>query len=60
MDGVVVHSTTEEQERIRALTPLGRKCQLKELVGAYIFLNSPGASYITGHVLQVVSGFTAL
>lgn len=60
MAGVTVHSNPQEQERIRLFTPLGRKCQLKELVGAYVFLTSPAGSYITGHVLHVDGGYTAL
>lgn len=60
MAGVTVHSNPKEQERIRSLTPLGRRCQLKELVGAYVFLTSSAASYITGHILHVDGGYIAL
>jgi NAD(P)-dependent dehydrogenase (short-subunit alcohol dehydrogenase family) len=57
MAGVTVHSNPEEQERIRAHTPLGRRCQLQELVGPYIFLASQASSYITGHILHVDGGY---
>lgn len=60
MAGVSVHSNLEEQERIRTFTPLGRKCKLEELVGPYIFLSSPASSYITGHILHVDGGYTAI
>jgi NAD(P)-dependent dehydrogenase (short-subunit alcohol dehydrogenase family) len=60
MAGITVHSNPEEQERIRTFTPLGRRCKLKELVGPYIFLASPASSYITGHILHVDGGYTAI
>lgn len=60
MAGVTVHSDPDEQERIRTFTPLGRKCELKELVGPYIFLSSPASSYITGQILHVDGGYTAI
>lgn len=60
MSGVTVHSTPEEQERIRTFTPLGRKCLKQELVGPYIFLASSASSYVTGHVLHVDGGYTAI
>ncbi len=60
MAGVTVHSNPEEQQRIRALTPLGRRCRIEELVGSYVFLTSPAGSYITGHILHVDGGYTAL
>jgi NAD(P)-dependent dehydrogenase (short-subunit alcohol dehydrogenase family) len=60
MAGVTVHANPQEQERIRTCTPLGRRCKLQELVGAYIFLTSPAASYITGHILHVDGGYAAI
>ncbi len=60
MAGVTVHSNPEEQERIHTFTPLGRRCHLNELVGPYIFLASQASSYVTGHILYVDGGYTAI
>ena len=40
-------------------TPMHRFGQLEELVGAAVFLASPSASFVTGHVLAVDGGFLA-
>ncbi|MDB5773957.1 MAG: gluconate 5-dehydrogenase [Herbaspirillum sp.] len=39
-------------------TPLGRWAQPQEIAGAAVFLASPAASYVNGHVLTVDGGMT--
>jgi NAD(P)-dependent dehydrogenase (short-subunit alcohol dehydrogenase family) len=46
-------------ERIRAVTPLGRLAQPREVAHAILFLASPAAAMVTGHVLAVDGGFLA-
>lgn len=60
MSGVTIHDSLEEQERIKNSTPLARRCRLNELLGPYIFLASKASSYITGHILYVDGGYTAI
>ena len=60
MAGVTVHADPEEKKRIQTFTPMGRRCRLEELVGPYIFLASPASSHITGQILHVDGGYTAL
>ena len=40
-------------------TPMKRFGQIRELVGAAVFLASEAASFVTGHVLAVDGGFLA-
>ncbi|MEY4748748.1 MAG: hypothetical protein RIQ60_962 [Pseudomonadota bacterium] len=40
-------------------TPAGRWGEVSELAGAAIFLASPGASFVNGHILYVDGGITA-
>ena len=44
---------------INRRTPMGRRGETSELVGAVRFLASPEASYVTGAVLSVDGGWTA-
>ncbi len=47
----------ERRELIPLLIPLGRAGTTEEAAGAILFLASPLASYITGHVLEVTGGY---
>jgi NAD(P)-dependent dehydrogenase (short-subunit alcohol dehydrogenase family) len=49
----------EVLEVILAATPMGRVADPEEIVGAVLFLASPAASMVTGHVLAVDGGFLA-
>jgi len=40
-------------------TPAGRWGQVKELVGAAVFLSGPASSFVNGHILYVDGGITA-
>jgi NAD(P)-dependent dehydrogenase (short-subunit alcohol dehydrogenase family) len=49
-------------ERLAAIvgrTPMGRVGNVKELVGACVYLASDAANFVTGHVLAVDGGFLA-
>jgi NAD(P)-dependent dehydrogenase (short-subunit alcohol dehydrogenase family) len=60
MAGVAVHSDPKSDERIRTFTPLGRRATVDEIAAPFAFLASKGAAYITGSILAVDGGYTAL
>jgi 3-oxoacyl-[acyl-carrier protein] reductase len=47
----------EKRQIFIAATPLGRFGEPREIIDPILFLSSPMASYITGHVLNVNGGF---
>jgi NAD(P)-dependent dehydrogenase (short-subunit alcohol dehydrogenase family) len=53
---VAATTDAEKLSKFGADTPLGRPAQPAELAPAFVFLASPGASYITGAVLPVTGG----
>jgi 3-oxoacyl-[acyl-carrier protein] reductase len=48
--------TPAQRAAVVAQTPLGRECHPEEVAAAILFLASPGASYITGEVIDVNGG----
>ncbi|MDB5858074.1 MAG: NAD-dependent dehydratase [Ramlibacter sp.] len=54
-----LEANPELMERIRQVTPMGRLAEPAEVAHAALFLASPAASMITGHILAVDGGFLA-
>ena len=62
VEGAYAHgertSQTDDQ-RIRDVTPLQRLAEPHEIAHAVLFLASPAAAMVTGHVLAVDGGYLA-
>src|ERR1700722_2217726 len=58
MDGVVYHPNDPYQQRIIARTLMGRRGNLEEFIGPYIFLASNASSYVTGQIVGVDGGYS--
>ena len=51
--------TRATKAMLRARSPIGRRLAAEEIVGAVVFLASPAASGVNGHLLLVDGGWTA-
>jgi 2-deoxy-D-gluconate 3-dehydrogenase len=54
-----LRSDGEREAEIRARIPAGRWGRPEDLAGAAVFLASPAADYVTGHILAVDGGWMA-
>ena len=54
-----LEQSPELMARIRSVTPLQRLAEPHEIAHAVLFLASPAAAMVTGHVLAVDGGFLA-
>lgn len=59
MDGVAAAAESPYQQRAMARTPMGRRGEIAEFGGAYLYLASDASSYTTGAVLYVDGGYSA-
>ena len=59
MHGVDNTALSSYQQRAMARTPMGRRGEIEEFGGAYIYLASQASSYVTGAVLFVDGGYNA-
>ncbi|PPS40952.1 SDR family NAD(P)-dependent oxidoreductase [Chroococcidiopsis sp. TS-821] len=55
-----VHADLKKQEQIKTFTPMGRRGKPEELAGSVIFLASQASSYVTGTILMVDGGYSAM
>jgi NAD(P)-dependent dehydrogenase (short-subunit alcohol dehydrogenase family) len=55
-----LRSTPDEINELYTRIPMGRTGELQELIGPIIFLASDASSYVTGAILMVDGGYTAI
>jgi NAD(P)-dependent dehydrogenase (short-subunit alcohol dehydrogenase family) len=60
MVNVTAHNVPASEERISILTPLTGRATVEEIAAPYAFLVSRAASYVTGSILAVDGGYTAV
>jgi NAD(P)-dependent dehydrogenase (short-subunit alcohol dehydrogenase family) len=55
-----LRSTSDEMNQLYTRIPLKRTGDLQELIGPVVFLASEASSYVTGAILMVDGGYTAI
>jgi len=59
-DATETHADPEKQRQVIEFTPMARRGRAEELIGPVVFLASDASSYVTGAVLFVDGGYTAM
>ena len=59
-DATTTHADPEKQRQVIEFTPMARRGRAEELVGPVVFLASDASSYVTGCILFVDGGYTAM
>jgi NAD(P)-dependent dehydrogenase (short-subunit alcohol dehydrogenase family) len=54
------HADPEKERQILTFTPMQRRAKLEEIIGPVTFLASAASSYVTGAVIAVDGGYTAI
>ena len=55
-----IHADPKKQQQIVNFTPMARRGKPEELIGPVIFLASEASSYVTGSILMVDGGYSAI
>lgn len=50
----------QKQQQVKTFTPMARRGKPEELVGPVIFLASQASSYVTGTIVMVDGGYSAI